>query len=197
MMNTLQKSTEAMYEAAPNISNGVHNALMNGVNFLASKIPQPVTQFPLSGDWEPTVAQKDQFNEYYDTVNSPLSVLDSVREGTLSNYQIEALQAVYPHLLSEMKTRMVQSLNPEKSKDMPYGTKYAIAKFLAQPLDGNMTQTALMSNQAAFMPSQQAQQPPQKGGKSPKNSTLGGLKELDVANRAETQTDELEKEEST
>jgi hypothetical protein len=195
MLDHLEKSTSAMYEAAPNISRGIHNAIIAGANFLASKIPQPASKFPLSGDWEPSEAQKDQFNQYYNTVDNPMSTLEEVRNGTISNHQIEALQAVYPHLLNEMRTNLVQQLDSKKAEDLPYGTKFAISKFLGMPLDGNMTQMAIASNQTAFIPSQQAQQPPQKGGKSPKNSTLGGLKELDVANRASTQTEVLEKEE--
>ncbi len=195
MLNHLTKSTDGIYAAMPNVTSSLHTTAINGLNFLASKIPQPKTQFALSGDFEPSEVQKDQFNDYYNIVNDPMLALDAIKEGSLSNFQIEALQAVYPHLLTEMQSQIAQHMNPKKADDLPYGVKLSLAKFLSMPLDGSMTKPALAANQAQFMVNQQGPGP----GPAPKDgrkSTLGGLKELDVANRAETQSDRLAKEET-
>lgn len=191
MIDHLDKSTNAMHEAAPNISQGIHSSMMSGVNFLASKIPRPSTQFPLSDDFEPSEAQKDSFNRYYNTINNPIGVLSEVKAGSVSNEQIEALQAVYPHLLQEMRSNMLQAMESKKALDLPYSVKMSIAKFLGQSLDANMTTQAIASNQMAMHPQlpQQNQQPKSK-------STLGGLKELKSSQMAQTQTQKLERDES-
>lgn len=189
MMNHLNSTTSAMYDAAPNISNGIHSTMMNGVNFLASKIPKPVTNYPMGQEFEPNETQKDTFNQYFNTVNNPVGVLTSIKDGEINNHQIEALQAVYPHLLQEMRSEMISQIQSPKAKDIDYSVKMSIAKFLGQPLDANMTVPAIMSNQTVFVP----QQPPQAPGK-PGKSPLGGLKELDVASRSSTGTQELEEE---
>ncbi len=196
MLDHLEKSTSAMYEAAPNISSGIHNAMTAGVNFLAGKIPQPGPQFPLSQKFEPSQAQKDAFNHYFEVVDQPLSVLDSIKDGSLNNHQIEALQAVYPHLLTELRSQLVQHLDDGKDSDMPYSAQIALSKFLGMPLEGNMTPQAMMSNQAVFNPPPQppAAGPAKKGGSK---STLGGLKELDMAKRSMTETQALNEEEPT
>lgn len=190
LMNHLNKTTGAMYDAAPNISNGLHQTMLAGLQFLQSKIPQPPNHYPLDEKFEPSDAQKDQFDQYYATVNDPTSVLTSIKEGSLSNYQLEAMQSVYPHLLTEMRSQVLQSLQKAKSSEMEYTTKIALSKFLGMPLDASMTMPAIMSNQMAFMPPQAQQQGP---APKPPRSTVGGLKELDVANRKSTQTQDLEK----
>lgn len=194
MIDHLNKTTNALYDAAPNITNSVNGTMTTAVNFLNSKIPKPQSKYPLSEPFEPSASQKDQFNRYYEAVNDPLSVLSSVKDGSISNEQIEALQAVYPHLLSEMRSNVVQNLNP--NKDIPYSTKIALAKFLNTPLDASMTPQSMMSNQIALNGPQQSAQGMQKAPKGKEKTTLGGLKELDVASRSATNTESLESDDA-
>jgi hypothetical protein len=194
LMEHLEKSTGAMYDAAPNISQGIHNTMTAAVNFLKTKIPAPGPQFPMSEEWEPSQVQKDQFLDYYTTVNDPLSTLDSIKDGTLNNRQVEALQAVYPHMLTDLRSKLTQDLHKGKDSDMSYASKIALAKFIGTPMDANMTVPSMAVNQMALQPPQPSQTP-QGGAKAPK-STLGGLKELDVGQRARTQSQTLAEEES-
>lgn len=192
MIDHLDESTHALHEAAPNITQGVHSTMMAGLQFLSSKIPQPATNFPLSEDFEPSQAQKDGFNHYYDIVNDPTSILDQVKDGTVNNRQIEALQAVYPHLLQEMRSNVLQFMDSKKGQALDYSTQMALAKFLGQPLDANMTPQALAANQTVYAPPPSPPTPT----KTKPRSTLGGLKELNVADRSQTNTQTLEKDES-
>lgn len=193
MINKLDNTTKHMYEAAPNISQGLHSAMINGAQFLNSKIPQNPNPMPLSSKFEPSISQKETFERYYKAVDNPLSALKEVKSGTLSAETMESLQAVHPQLLQEMRKEVLSNINPKKMQAMPYDKKLCLAKFLGQPLDENMLPQMIAHNQMVLQanPSQgqQAAQSVDRNG-----STLGGLKELNVAKRSATRTQELEED---
>jgi hypothetical protein len=191
LMDHLSKTTGSMYEAAPNISQSIHTTMVNSLQFLESKIPKPNNEMILSAKWEPSKSQKAQFNRYYTAVDDPTSVLKSVKSGTLSNEEMEALQACHPHLLQEMRSKVIEHLHPEKAKNMSYASKIALAKFLGEPLDEHMLPQVVAANQASF--NGQQQQAP--GAQGPaKKPSLGGLKQMKLASRSSTMTQDLEQD---
>lgn len=188
-MDHLSDSTEGLHPAAPNIAQGLSTAMVQGIQFLQSKLPQPVNTFPLSREWEPNQAQLSQFSKYYAAVNEPLSSLKQVANGTLTNATMEALQAVHPALLSEMRQKVLETMNLEKAKEFAYGKRLALAKFLGQPLDESMTPQMIQASQNSFNPP--ASPPPPGGQKKP---TQGGLKQLKASDRTRTATNEKEED---
>lgn len=190
MLDHASSSTQALYGSAPNISQGIQTAMMNAVQFLDSKIPKKPDQFYLSRPWEPSQAQKLQFARYFEAVNDPVSVLDQVKSGTLTNDAMEALSAVHPDLLNEFRSQVLEHLKPEKAKDLPYSTKLAISKLIGQPLDENMTLAMVQANQLALNgPSLSNQSAPQDGRKV----NQAGMQKMKLASRTATtiQRDDL------
>lgn len=191
MIDHLMSLGLPIQDAAPNIVNSLNNAVANSIQFLHSKIPMPPSHLPLSNpDWEASRAQKDKFNTYYDTVDNPLSVYKSLKSGTISGEEIEALASVHPDLLNEMRSTLIEHMDPKKARNMPYGVKMGVAKFLGGPLDENMTPAAVQTNQLSLKGGPQSQQMGQ-GGKP----TAAGMKNLDAAERAQTESQELEQPE--
>jgi hypothetical protein len=191
LMNDMASNTENLYHAAPGITQSIHSAMMQAISFLNSKLPQAQNNMPLSQDFEPTKTQKATFNQYYHAVNDPLHALKQVKNGTLSNETMEALEAVHPHLLQEARQKVMEHMDIEKAKKLSYSQKLSLAKFIGQPLDVNMTPAAIQSNQISFnMPRQSQQSTPQQGRKAP----LGGLKQLDFSNRSGTETQRKEEQ---
>jgi hypothetical protein len=137
---------------------------------------------PLSPTWEPTTAQKTQFAKYYNAVDEPLNVIPQVNNGSLSNETMEALQAVHPELLSEIRQQVMQHMDLEKAKTFDYGKKIALAKLLGQPLDQSMTPQMIQSTQNMYNPP-----PPPMPAPRQKKLPLGGLKQLKLSNRTATQ----------
>ncbi len=188
LMDHMADNTTTLHNAAPNITQALQTSMVQGVTFLNDKLPKPpMQQMPLSSEWKPSAAQKTQFNQYYQAVNSPIGTLHQVRNGTISNHAMEALQAVHPHLLHEMRAKVQEHMSLPKAKALTYSQKLGLAKFLGQPLDENMLPAAIQANQMAMQSPNQSQQTSQaqarKGG-----STLGGLKQLDFASRTATRT---------
>jgi hypothetical protein len=97
---------------------------------------------------------------------------------------MEALQAVHPALLQDMRQKVMENMDLKKAKKLPYAQKVSLAQFIGKPLDVNMTPQAIQSNQMSFTNPQLSQQNTQ----ASKKSTLGGLKQLDVSERTATAT---------
>lgn len=194
LVDHLSNHTTPLTRAAPTISQSLQTSAMQGQQFLQSKIPQSPNSMPLSGEHKANSSQMSKFNSYFDTVNDPISVLKHVKSGTLKGEHLEALQAVYPSLLQEMRTKVLEHMDIDKAKSLSYTTKLALSKFMGQPMDANMLPQAIMSNQAALTG-------PRMGANSsapqPNRSTLGGLKELNLSNRDATETQEDSTEDDT
>jgi hypothetical protein len=182
MMDHVADNTQHMYQAAPQITQALHTSIYQGVQFLNSKMPQPPSQMPLSGPWEPSAAQRSQFNQYYQAVNEPLSTFKQVKQSSLSNNHMEALQTVHPQLLQEMRSKVIGEMTTESAQKLPYDQKLTLAKFLGEPLDENMTTLAIVANQLALSSPSQSQQT--------SGAQAGKGKALKIADRTSTRTNQ-------
>lgn len=193
MMNHMSDSTDALYAAAPNITQDINNKMVAGLQFLQSKIPTTQTHMPLSAEYVPSEAEKDKFNTYYDAVNDPTHVFSLIKDNTLTNETMEALNTVHPEMLNDMRKKVLENFDPKTAQDLDYATKLSLSQFLGEPLDENMLPQAFQSYQASLTGPNASQQQAAMSGKS----TLGGMKELDVANRSLTRSQDLQKNEET
>ncbi len=107
---------------------------------------------------------------------SPLSVLDKVKTGSITGKDMQHLQGLYPNLYSKMQEKVLNSLMDHKSKNgsIPYKTKQGLSVFLGQPMDSSMLGNSIAINQATFMKSQ-APQMPKLSGKAMKTPGLSQL----------------------
>lgn len=187
----LDTTTKELYNAAPNISTGLHSTITMGLQFLYNKLPKPNNELPLNAPWKPTPSQKSKFNKYFQAVNDPLSALKQIKNGSLSNETMEALQTVHPELLKNMQQLVISHMNPKKIPQLNYSTKISLSKFLGQPLESSMLPQVLSANQNALsMPSASNVT---SDAKQRSRSTLGGLKQLGLADRSLTRTQQLQK----
>jgi hypothetical protein len=176
--------TVGLHDSAPNTVTALHTTTGNAMGFLASKLPRPASELPMAGPWEPSKSQKAQFMTYYNAVENPLSVLKQIKNGSLSNEAMEALQVVHPKLLQEMRMQVMASIKP--NTQMPYATRLSVSKFLGVPMDQQMVPGIVATNQASLA------QPVMPSGNDLK-PTQGGLKQLDIAGRSETELQAVER----
>jgi hypothetical protein len=182
LMDHMVAHSDNLYENAPSITQGLHNSMIAAVQYLHSIAPKPNNELALSSEWQPTKSQKAAFNRSFEAVGNPLIALKQVKDGTLSNETMAALQVVHPHLLEEMQQKVMENINPKIASKLNYSTKISLSKFLQHPLDEGMIPQVLMANQATFA------MPAQKQSQMVGKSTVGGMKELDFADRARTRT---------
>lgn len=178
-------------ESLPTISQGFANTITNGVQYLNSKIPQPKIKLPLSSKFTPSELQKEKFDNHFDAVHNPVDVLKEIKSGTLTSEHMEALQAVHPELLQEMRAKLIAQADPEKAKKLPYHIQKGISMFLGAPLHESMLPAVMASNQELYAANQQIKNQQQA---SAGKTTQGGLSKLDIAKRAATETQRDEEE---
>lgn len=181
MLNDMQ-GTEGLYDAAPNISDALNTTFANTVTFLNSKLPAPVAEYPLSSKWEASRADQARFKTYYDIVNNPIGALEHVKNGSLQNEHLEALSAVYPSLFKQMQDKVVEYMNTDAAKKLPYHRKISLSKFLGIPLDGNVQPANVLANQKAIM------QPDINNPQAPKVNA-GQMEKAEIGKRAQSPVD--------
>lgn len=189
MLDHLSNSSDSLYAAAPNITQSLHNTVVAGVQFLNSKIPSAGPQMVLSSKHEPSTTQISKFNKYFQVVSDPISSLDQVKNGMLTNETMEALQTVHPKLLDNMKQSVMEHFNEDKAKSLPYQVRISLAKFLGQPLDEHMMPMNIQSYQLSLTGPQLSNQSAPK--RQQQKPSLAGLKELDLSAMNKTRTQGL------
>lgn len=186
IVDHLAAQTGDLHNALPNVTQGLHNTMMAGLSFLNSKIPgNNSSQLPYAHTYAPSQLEKQKFMQYYSAVNDPVGVLKDVKDGTLTNHQMEALQAVHPHLLKQMQTQIAGDLKGTEDKEIPYSRRIALAKFLNTPLGPSMHPQAIMANQMALSGPELSQQ-----GAVKQSRGAHSLGKLNLAGRSATKTNE-------
>lgn len=131
----------------------------NAVNYLNSLRPMPSRPSPLDEDIAPTPMAKSLYDGALSIAESPVQVLEKVKDGTINMHDLQHLQSLYPTLYKRMGEKVMNNLieTVHSGERIPYHTKMGLSLFLGQPLDSTMTPQGIMSAQpvvAAPMESQ-------------------------------------------
>jgi hypothetical protein len=185
MINHLSDKTQSLYAVAPQMSGSIQTAAVRANQFLVSKLPQNPPPLPLSPPMEPSGADIAKFSIYLNTVEHPHQVLSEIKDATLAPESMEALQAVYPHLLQDMRATVAEALTTHISKKgstIPYKTRLALGMFMGQDMDYSTQQQNIAFNQMTLAGGSQSQSQDQvQGGQAVKTSQKG----LSALNRAQ------------
>jgi hypothetical protein len=188
LLENLHNSTKDLFEAAPNLANSVNIAGARAVGFLSSKLPVQPPASPFSEPYKPSPTEIAIFNRAHQAVTDPLSVLQHIKNGTLTHEHVEAIQATNPQLYAKMQNEIMDQLTSGRGKDLPYSKKLMLSMFTGQDLtNGLKPQNIAMSQSilaAQAQPNQQ-KQPARSLSKIDKSSQL-----LTATQRVESGTDQ-------
>lgn len=187
-LEKMEKSTESMYEAAPTITGSMQLAMTRATEFLRSKLPQSGPIAPLSPPLKPSIAEMNKFLKYYEVVEDPLTILRQVRSGLLTTEAMEAMKTVYPGLLQEMRTAVMDKITSKKAKDIPYQSKVMLSFFLEQDLVYGVSSKSIMANQVSFASPSQKQDDIGMA-RAQQNTSQKGLSSLTLSERSQTGTE--------
>lgn len=135
--------------------------------------PKPINpMMPKAGTIEPTTAEKAKFNQIFDAVQEPTSLLHEAAAGTLTRDQIDAVSATHPSILADMQKRVTQELKTLKEPLSP-AQQASVKMLLGEPVFDHPIQPLPPPQPAGQTMAQNG------GGKRPKSSTSRPLK-LDV-----------------
>lgn len=163
-------------------------SISNIVKFLSSIKPHSTPALPLDKPRPVSQAVQSQYDRALDIAQQPLTVVDAIKQGTLTSHDIIALQVMYPQLYQGLKSKVMNAMVDHVSKEgtIPYGTRLGLSLFLGQPLDSTMTPNAILSTQPVHeTPPQAPNQPKEQGLAVNKGNSLAkGSKSFQTASQA-------------
>lgn len=136
---------------APAIGGQYNAKQLNMVNYLmqeAPKNPDPPKPFTKNNvDWEPSDKEMSTFKQKLETVNDPFSVLDRLKDGTLTQNNVNALKQVYPKLYSQIASQILaQSFN----KQLSFSARSKVSLLTGMPIDNAFQHNKLMNLQGNY-----------------------------------------------
>jgi hypothetical protein len=115
----------------------------------------------------PTTNAERHFDNAINIALNPLSVLNRIKDGTLTTEHMKHLTSMYPEVYNQLSKKITAQILQEKQDGNrpPYQVRQALSMFLTAPLDSTMTPQAIQSIQKTFAPSAPPQKPgaPMKG----------------------------------
>lgn len=169
----VSRSLGDLGDHAPATASAAISTTLNGLNFLASKLP-PSRQdkFSLQPQFQTGTRASDaeisQFMRYSQAVDDPLIVLREAKANTLTRDHVEAVKTVYPQLYGEIQTQVMRSVIDSKS-ELPYARRIQLGILLDIPTDKTLAPDFLRAIQATFSSAEKAgaESPPSNAGAPP------------------------------
>jgi hypothetical protein len=110
----VNKSLGDVQTVAPNLSASIALRATQNASYLLDRIPAGTLNLRsytphLVG---PSVTDReiDKFGEMWSGVQAPLSILDDLRDGSLTREKVEAVKMTYPRIFAEIQARVLQGL---------------------------------------------------------------------------------------
>lgn len=187
LVDRVHAQTAPLADMAPKVTAGINDAAGRAIQYLAAKVPVTPTAYALGGKPPPLACgQVDKFKAALDTVNDPVSVLRHAKEGTLTSDHLEALNAVYPQLLSEMRAQAMHHVSTLDPDTMEFGKKALLSKFVGQPLIREAEPQQIASTQATMAQTMAQDQANQQQAQDTAKPSQKGLSKLSVSSRSQT-----------
>jgi hypothetical protein len=154
----------------PNHTQEMAKTALNTINYLNSLKPKQEKQTFLDSKPMVNKVAESRYNRALDIANNPLIVLDSIKKGTITQNDVNDLQAMFPGAYQNMQNKVMMQITNlgEEDKNIPYQTRLGLSVFMGQPLDSTMQPQSIMAAQNPVAPGQmQGQTIP---GQKPKHS---------------------------
>lgn len=141
---------------APNIAGQFSQKMTAAIQYLDSQMPKPLSPpNPLiKTDFKPSDHELSAFERRLNTVMDPASVIDDLKNGSLTKEQVETLQIVYPKLYQQIQKRVIQHIS-ENQKTVPYQSRLKLSLLMGAPLDSSLSPQSIQAHQESFAHDQQ------------------------------------------
>lgn len=132
----------------------------NATNYLESQRPKTVKNSPLDSEQPLTKAQISDWDRTLSIAQSPITVLQHIKDGTLLPSDLQTLKTIYPSYYASLSQKITNAMIDHISKDekIPYSMKQSLSLFMGEPLETTLTPSSIQAAQMVFVAKQQAQQ---------------------------------------
>lgn len=125
-------------DVAPATAAAMSATAARAVQFLHSKLPKNPKLEPIAAlaqPWQPTDTELQRWERYATAIAEPHSVVEALRTGHVTPESVEALQAVYPRLLEDIRRRMMERLSAYEGR-LSYSQRAAVSALMGTPAGG-------------------------------------------------------------
>lgn len=153
----------SMGQSLPGHAAAVSSKATVAASYLKSLKPTSQQPGPLDRSLPPSKGAEYAYNKQVEIAEQPLSILHSVKNGTVQPQDLITLNTIYPQLAQEMKDKAFDKIVTAQAsgEQLSYRHKIGLSNFLGIPLDNTMTQSAMAAIiQSGAAVAQQRQIPP-------------------------------------
>lgn len=171
----LMKATGEVGHYLPEQAAALAQSTATIANYLNSVKPNTDKTSPLGDKRVPSAPEIAKYNRALDIAQQPLVVLKSLKEGTISPSDIEALQTMHPRLYETLKENVMTHLADAASDEvrLPHKVAQGLSLFLGMPLESSMMPQNVQANQALYLPQGPQQNAPIKAPRGLKTDFKG------------------------
>lgn len=140
----------AINVADPDLSREIEDATLRKLDYLHKNAPKMPTPQLLGGrPWAPNRVEIEKFARRIRATEDPVSVLDDLEAGTLTQEAAEAMRVVYPALFSEVQMRLIDRA-AELEVSVPYKRRLTLSALFDVPLDDSLQPARLLQLQQIY-----------------------------------------------
>lgn len=137
----------AMGDILPDHAIQLAGKAANATNYLAKLKPLRSKSRPLDALGGPDRASEGHYDRHLSIAQSPMIIMNHVKDGTLRPDDMQTLQTIYPGLAKSMKAKAFERIvdAEQKGQEIPYKQKQSLSILLGEPLDSSMTPAAMQA----------------------------------------------------
>lgn len=175
-VNDLSQNPDKLFEVSgqlahymPEHAGAMAKTVMNAVNTLKALEPKSTKNAPLDSEMKPSKAEEASYNRALEVAQTPLKVLEYLKDGTLQPQDVNLMKTLYPEYYNHVSAKIMDAMTDHLSKEetIPYRTRQTLSLFLGMPLDSTMKPESIASIQMTYLPKQAPPMP----GVAPKTKT--------------------------
>jgi hypothetical protein len=155
-MHKLNSETAEISKHMPETAQAIKNKAVAAVDFLGSKLPKKGLEYSLKIKSRPSDYEVTKFNKYWEAVDNPMVVFDSLKKGVVHPEHVEVMKQVYPKMYQDTFQYITENIT-ELQKEMPYAKRLALSQFFGVPLDPSSDSSMLLRLQSQVTPQVQEQ----------------------------------------
>jgi hypothetical protein len=167
--STIADLSAPLSNVHPELANLYAQKLKQTLDYLHASLP-PATpaRMPFAPPPAPSSspAQRLAFQDKAEIIVNPMSALNHVQQGTLSDAHLEALKTIYPEIYSLQRQELIAYAASHPKLVLPFKEQQSMAKFLGMPLDPSLSPQNIQIQQQLYQ-SKAGANPLSSGGASP------------------------------
>lgn len=181
----------------PDHAGAVTETMGRIVTYLDTLKPSTDRATPLDPERTPSKVEEGRFNRALDLAEQPLLVTQSIKEGSLTPFDIQSIQTMYPQVTNTLRGKMLEAMTRHLSADqgnkVPYSTLMGLSLFFGIPLESSTLPQNIMALQQTSLPAP----PPIQRSPGLPESKAQGIKQLPQLSALPGQARELNRQSPT